>query len=132
MREVTSSLCAKSQSSMDASDSDLLKTYADRFNAREFHALRDLLAVDVRVELVGMATIEGSDLVATQYFGNYRRVAGWRAQAAEVDGKPALLMTRVGMDPYFIGFKLWNTRILSVRDFRHAGYDPSSSDVVVL
>ena len=111
----------------------LVKTYAELFNARRFDALRDLLALDVRVELVGAAALDGRELVTSRYFGNYSATAGWQAHAARVDGRPALVVRQADRPPYFIAFGPTSAGALQrIRDFRHAGYDVQGSDIQAL
>src|SRR5215831_11060667 len=69
----------------------LLARYVALFNARDFDALRAMLAEDVRLELVGMTEKSGA-LDVGHYFGNYARIAGMRVEAGVVDGRPALLV----------------------------------------
>jgi RNA polymerase sigma-70 factor, ECF subfamily len=47
-----------------------LAKYVDRFNARDFDAVRDMLADGVRLELVACTRIEGRQQVS-KYFHNY-------------------------------------------------------------
>ncbi|HEY9065971.1 MAG TPA: RNA polymerase sigma factor [Burkholderiaceae bacterium] len=108
----------------------LVKAYAELFNGRHFDALRDLLAQDIRVELVGAAVLEGRELVTSRYFGNYSATAGWQAQAVRVDGEPALVVRQAGRPSYFIAFGPSSAGVLhKLRDFRHAGYDVEGADV---
>ena len=50
--------------------------YVDRFNARDFNAIRDMLAGDARLERVRQAAKEGPREVAA-YFDNYAGGAIW-------------------------------------------------------
>src|SRR5258707_9878074 len=54
-----------------------LAAYVDRFNARDFDTIRDLLAEDVQLDLVNRTRMSGRTEVGT-YFGNYARVHDWR------------------------------------------------------
>jgi RNA polymerase sigma-70 factor, ECF subfamily len=100
-----------------------LARYVDRFNARDFDAIREMLADDVRVELVNKTQLRGRE--ATNYFTNYAGVSNWLFIAGEVDGVPAALVydpadsTRV---MYFIVFDWVDGRIGAIRDFRYAPY----------
>jgi RNA polymerase sigma-70 factor, ECF subfamily len=100
-----------------------LARYVDRFNARDFDAIREMLADDVRVELVNKTQLRGRE--ATNYFTNYAGMSDWHFVAGEVDGRPAALVC----DPidlsrvmYFIAFDWVDGRIALIRDFRYARY----------
>ena len=54
-----------------------LAAYVDRFNARDFDAVRDMLADEVRLDLVARARLEGKREVAT-YFTNYASIRDWQ------------------------------------------------------
>src|SRR5215468_11160498 len=51
----------------------LLAAYVERFNARDFDAIRDMLADEVRLELVNKSRMNGRGEVA-RYFHNYERL----------------------------------------------------------
>jgi RNA polymerase sigma-70 factor (ECF subfamily) len=100
-----------------------LARYVDRFNARDFDAIREMLADDVRVELVNKTQLRGRE--ATNYFTNYAGMSDWHFAAGEVDGLPVALVC----DPadtsrviYFIAFDWVGERIGLIRDFRYARY----------
>lgn len=100
-----------------------LARYVDRFNARDFDAIREMLADDVRVELVNKAQLRGGE--ATNYFTNYAGVSDWHFVAGEVDGHPAALVCTPGEanhPAYFIVFEWRAERIELIRDFRYARY----------
>src|SRR5690242_3527401 len=64
----------------------LLAAYVDRFNARDFDAIRDMLADEVRLELVARTRMNGSNEVR-KYFHNYAQVEDWHLAAGLVDGR---------------------------------------------
>src|SRR5262249_49586900 len=91
-----------------------LAAYVDRFNARDFDAVRDMLAEDVRLELVGRTRMRGRVEVG-RYFGNYAGVHDWRLASGFVDRRPALI-ARDPHDPsgkpvYFILLQWSDQRI---------------------
>jgi RNA polymerase sigma-70 factor, ECF subfamily len=57
-------------------DRSRLAAYVDRFNARDFDAIRDMLADEVRLELVNKSRLNGRSEVG-RYFHNYDRAADW-------------------------------------------------------
>jgi RNA polymerase sigma-70 factor (ECF subfamily) len=110
-----------------------LALYVDRFNARDFDALRDLLADEVRLELVNQSRMNGRREVAN-YFGNYARVGGWRLAPGFVEEHPAVLVFDES-DPsdapsYFILLQWSGEEILNIRDFRYARYAMADADVI--
>lgn len=102
-----------------------LRRYIDRFNARDFDAVRDLLAEDVRLELVGRFTRRGKSGVS-QYFGNYGGRSDWFFTAGFVDGRQAVLSYRpqnvTGTPTNFILLEWDGDKVSLIRDFYHAGY----------
>jgi len=101
-----------------------LAAYAERFNARDFDAVRDMLAEDVRLELVARTRMRGREVHT--YFGNYASVDDWRLVPRQVEGRPAILV----YDPsepqsppsYFIMLEWDGGKLVAIRDFRHARY----------
>ena len=102
-----------------------LRRYIDRFNARDFDAVRDLLTEDVRLELVGRFVRRGKPGVS-QYFGNYGGRSDWVFAAGFVDGRPAVLSYRpqkvTGTPANFILLEWDGDKVSLIRDFYHAGY----------
>lgn len=112
-----------------------LANYVDRFNARDFDAIRKLLADDVRLELVARARLEGRQEVS-KYFGNYASVNDWRFVLGLVDRQPALLV-RNPNDPaappsYFVLLEWAHDDLARIRDFRYARYVAESAEMIVL
>jgi RNA polymerase sigma-70 factor (ECF subfamily) len=102
-----------------------LAAYVERFNARDFDAVREMLADDVRLELVNKLRAAGRREVGS-YFTNYSRITDWQFVAGLVDGHPGILV-RDPADPdappmYFILLNWRNDRVISIRDFRFARY----------
>ncbi|ESY75955.1 sigma-70 family RNA polymerase sigma factor [Mesorhizobium sp. M0051] len=113
----------------------LLDAYIDRFNARDFDAVRDMLADEVRLELVARTRLNGRQEVGT-YFHNYSQVQDWRFVAGFIEGRPAALV-RDSDDPaarpsYFILLAWQDGKLLTVRDFRHARYVTDCAELLVL
>ena len=113
----------------------LLAAYVDRFNARDFDAVRDMLADEVRLELVNRTHLNGRREVA-RYFHNYSGVRDWRLVPGLVDRRPAVL----AYDPadaskkptYFILLEWAGDKLLGIRDFRHARYAAEAAELVAL
>ena len=100
-----------------------LAAYVDRFNARDFDALRDLLADDVRLDLVNKIRHDGRNNVS-RYFENYAGQSDWRMAMGFADARPAILVFdphRPDAPPaYFIALEWAGGRISRIRDFRYA------------
>jgi RNA polymerase sigma-70 factor (ECF subfamily) len=120
---------------LDQRQAALLAAYAARFNARDFAGVRDLLAEEVRLEVVARTTLRGRDAVAGTYLANYAASTDWQLAPGLVEGRPALLVS--DPDPsasdgavYFILLE-WRDDGLVVagRDFRHARYVMDGAEV---
>ena len=101
----------------------LLGRYVALFNARDFDALRAMLAEDVQLELVGMTEKSGATDVGG-YFNNYARLEGMRLEPGEVDGRPAILAREQpdGRPVYCLFVRFRGERIRFIRDYRYARY----------
>lgn len=108
-----------------------LRAYADLFNAREFDALRDLLAADVQLVMPPNIRRDGKSDVSV-YFARYSEAStSWRMEPAIIDGRPCLMAT----DPEnektrFIVLLDWSDgRIVLIRDFHYARYVMDGIDI---
>jgi RNA polymerase sigma-70 factor, ECF subfamily len=112
-----------------------LAAYVDRFNARDFDAVRNMLADDVRLDLVAKLRMSGRSEVGN-YFGNYSRIADWRLVPALVDGRPAALVfdpdDSSGRPTYFILLEWGGDGLVNIRDFRYARYAIEGAQLLVL
>lgn len=107
-------------------DQALLIAYADRFNARDWDGLRDMLADTTRLDLVArrkprLVTRGG------EYFTNYARTQGLAMTPLIVEGQPALrVRTEIsggaGGPPYLVVLQIEGCKVTSIRDFRYARY----------
>jgi RNA polymerase sigma-70 factor, ECF subfamily len=106
-------------------DRERLSAYVAHFNARDFDAIRAMIADDVRLELVNKTRLNGKDEVS-RYFGNYDKVEDWHLVPGLVEGRPAILV----FDPrapaagpkYFMLVDWQAGKVAAIRDFRHAAY----------
>ena len=111
-----------------------LDAYVAHFNARDFDALRAMIADDVRCELVGKTRMKGKAEVS-RYFGNYAKVSDWRLAPGLLEGRPAVLV----FDPaspdagptYFMLLSWQAGQVAAIRDFRHAAYVIDGADYLV-
>jgi len=113
----------------------LLAAYVDRFNARDFDAVRDMLAEEVRLELVNKTRLNGRQEVG-RYFHNYSLVRDWRFVPGFVDRRPAILVCRaddVSARPaYFVLLQWGGDQLTGIRDFRYARYAIDGAEVLAL
>jgi RNA polymerase sigma-70 factor, ECF subfamily len=112
----------------------LLAAYVERFNARDFDAIRDMLADEVRLELVNKSRISGRREVA-RYFHNYDRLRDWQLVPALVDRRPAALV-RDPNDPsqrpaYFVLLDWTGASVVNIRDFRYASYAIDGAELFI-
>lgn len=109
-----------------------LRAYADLFNAREFDALRDLLAADVQLVMPPNIRRDGKGDVGLYYTRYSEAPTPWQLYPAVVDGRAALLAA----DPTApeIRFPVlldWSDgRIVAIRDFHYARYVMDGIDIV--
>jgi RNA polymerase sigma-70 factor (ECF subfamily) len=110
----------------------LVAAYVDRFNARDFEAVRELLAEDVRLELVTRRRLNGRGEVSP-YFTNYAAIRDWRLVAGTVDGRPAALVHLAdGMadrPDYFVLLEWSEGQLIGIRDFYYARYAAEDADL---
>ena len=110
---------------LSAEERGRLSSYAEHFNARDFDRLRDMLAAEVRLDLVSRAEAHGRKGVGN-YYSNYDRVYDWLMKPGQVEGRPAML----AFDPedsasgpaYFILLEFSAGELHLIRDFRYARY----------
>jgi RNA polymerase sigma-70 factor (ECF subfamily) len=110
---------------LTAAEISRLRAYADRFNARDFDALRDLLAEDVRLELANRVRLAGRKDVSV-YFGRYDGVSDWVFSVGVAEGRLALLVRNPadasGTVRYVVLLDWVGDQISLIRDFKYAPY----------
>jgi RNA polymerase sigma-70 factor (ECF subfamily) len=106
-------------------DQARLSAYVASFNARDFDAIRAMIADDVRLELVSKTRMQGKAEVS-RYFGNYSKVSNCHLVAGSVEGRPAILVFdphEPGAPPKYFMLLGWTAdKVATIRDFRHAPY----------
>ena len=106
-------------------DRERLSAYVASFNARDFDAIRAMIADDVRLELVNKTRLNGKAEVS-RYFGNYDKVTDWHLVPGLVEGRPAILVfdrnEPGGELKYFMLVDWQAGKVATIRDFRHAAY----------
>lgn len=107
----------------------LLMAYVDRFNARDFDAIRDMLADEVQLELVNLTRKKGRSEVSI-YFHNYGQAQDWKFVPGFADRRAAILVrdpSEVGC--YFIFLDWAGDKVAGIRDFRYARYVTEGAEV---
>jgi len=102
--------------------SPVVARYAALFNARDWDAVRAMLADDVRLDITLRATRVGRREVGL-YFTNYDAHHDWQLAPAWLDGREVLAVPASATRPaYFIELVVTGDRIAAIRDFRYLGY----------
>jgi RNA polymerase sigma factor (sigma-70 family) len=104
--------------------SPLIARYAALFNARDWDAVRAMLADDARLDLVGRAQRAGRRAVGA-YFTNYDAVRDWYLVPAWLDGREVLAVYRDRNDArpsYFVALTFVEDRLSVIQDFRYVPY----------
>jgi RNA polymerase sigma-70 factor (ECF subfamily) len=113
----------------------LLAAYVDRFNDHDFDAVREMLAEEVKLEVVNRLRLSGRREVS-KYFTNYAEVPDWRLIPGFIDGRPGILVgdpaDLKGRPTYFIVLNWGVGGILGIRDFRYARYAIEGAELVAL
>jgi len=113
------------QPTLSDADRTRLSAYVAHFNARDFDAIRAMIADDVRLELVNKTRLNGKAEVS-RYFGNYDKISDWHLVAGLVEGRPAILVfdpDAPGSGPKYFMLLDWSAdKVAAIRDFRHAPY----------
>jgi RNA polymerase sigma-70 factor (ECF subfamily) len=109
------------------SDADRIRlgAYVAHFNARDFDAIRAMIADDVKLELVNKTKLAGKTEVS-RYFGNYSGAGDWHLVPGLVEGHPAILVfdpNEANAKPKYFMLLGWSAdKIATIRDFRYAPY----------
>jgi RNA polymerase sigma-70 factor (ECF subfamily) len=113
------------QPKLSNADRARLSAYVTHFNARDFDAIRAMIADDVRLELVNKTRLNGKAEVS-RYFGNYDNIGDWHLVAGLVEDRPAILVfdpNAPGSGPKYFMLLSWSAdKVATIRDFRHAPY----------
>jgi len=125
LREIAGEPDDAPQAQLSEADRARLGAYVEHFNARDFDAIRAMIADDVRLDLVNRTRMRGKAEVS-RYFGNYAKVTDWHLVPGLVEGRPAILVIDPGereAGPKYFMLLDWSAgRVSTIRDFRHAAY----------
>src|SRR5467141_1044802 len=125
LRELADEPEDRPQPKLSGADRDRLGAYVAHFNARDFDAIRAMIADDVRLDLVNKTRMNGKAEVS-RYFGNYSGINDWHLVPGLVEGRPAILVldpNEPGSAPKYFMLLQWSAdKVATIRDFRHAAY----------
>lgn len=104
----------------------LLAAYVSHFNARNFDAIRAMLADEVRLDIAGGRGGGKGRQEVGGYFDRYDALEDWHFVPGTIEGRPAALAHDPGRlsDPpiYFVLLSWADGRLIEIRDFRYARY----------
>jgi RNA polymerase sigma-70 factor (ECF subfamily) len=110
-----------------------LANYVEHFNGRNFDVLREMLAEDVRLDLVAKTRLDGRGQVS-RYFHNYSGLYDWHFVPGLVDRRPGLLVFDTNnpapKPSYFVLLEWLGEQISFIRDFRNARYVAESAEMI--
>jgi RNA polymerase sigma-70 factor, ECF subfamily len=125
LRELADEPEDRPQPKLSDADRDRLGAYVAHFNARDFDAIRAMIADDVRLDLVNKTRMNGKAEVS-RYFGNYSKIDDWHLVPGLVEGRPAILVfdpNEPDAGPKYFMLLQWSAdKVADIRDFRHASY----------
>jgi RNA polymerase sigma-70 factor (ECF subfamily) len=129
LRQAVDSAQDLTPASLTEAETLLLSRYAERFNAHDFDGLREMLAEDVRLDLVGRFQARGAQPTG-RYYTSYAKVPECRLRPGLVEGRAALLAsdTPDQAPDYFILLTWHGERIAAITDYRHARHVLADSD----
>src|SRR6267154_942106 len=110
LRELADEPEDRPQPKLSDADRDRLGAYVAHFNARDFDAIRAMIADDVRLDLVNQTRMSGKAEVS-RYFGNYSKVGDWHLVPGLVEGRPAILVfdpDQPGSGPKYFMLLQWS------------------------
>ena len=116
-------------------DRKKMTAYVRLFQMGDFDASRDLLAEDVKLDLVNRLKLEGRQEIS-RYFTGYAQVTKWRFAFGAVEGRPAMLVfdntSPMDKPAHFVLLEWRADRIIAIRDFLFASYALEAVDWVRL
>jgi len=134
LRALSKHVKADAPAPLGEQERELLTRYIERFNARDFDALRAMLADEVRLDLVNRTTRQGRVAVG-EYFHRYDQVDDWRLVLGSVENRPVGLVYTIGepqsQPAYFILLTWEHEQITCIRDYRYAQYVMRDAEVEI-
>ncbi|HEX6764001.1 MAG TPA: sigma-70 family RNA polymerase sigma factor [Polyangiaceae bacterium] len=123
IRALATSSPKTGEKAMDPEERKRLHHYASLFNARDWDALRALIAEDARLDLVSRTERRGAGV--GEYFTRYSALPDMRVVPGALDGRPALALYKPRDAPHPNHFVLleWRGPALTlIRDFFYVPY----------
>ena len=113
--------------------SPVLARYIELFNARDWDAVRAMLADEVRLDVVSVSRRQGRERVEL-YFTNYAKLTDMRFATAWLDGREVIAAFRPASatrPAYFIAVEAngKGDSIASIRDYFHVPYIMREADI---
>src|SRR6202163_3693200 len=125
LRELADERDDRPPPTLSDADRKRLGVYVAHFNARDFDAIRAMIADDVRLDLVSKTRMNGK-IEVSKYFGNYSKASDCHVCPGLVEGHPAILVfdpSEPGSAPKYFMLLQWSAdKVAAIRDFRHAAY----------
>lgn len=135
LRAIAAEPTAQRVPDLSAAECQRLAAYIALFNARDFDRVRDLLAEDVRLELVNRLRLRGKNEVG-RYFHRYAEANFWHLVPGIVDGHLAALVCDADdpvSPPRYFALLAWDgEQIVGIRDFLFARYAIEGAEVAML
>jgi RNA polymerase sigma-70 factor (ECF subfamily) len=122
---------------LDEREFKLLTRYVDRFNARDFEAVRQMLTEETRLDLVNKAKLRGATEISNNYFHNYRNLHDWHFAPGIVENRPAILVFDPQIESatrpvYFLLLTIENEQVSAIRDYRYARHVADETEITVI
>ncbi len=133
LRKLSKSLDTDAPLKLDEPEARLLAEYVARFNARDFDAVRAMLADDVRLDLVERAQAKGAPDVGN-YFNNYSKLEGVLLTPGFVEDRPAILVSEgadAAVPAYFVLLQWDQGKLSLIRDYRYARYVMADAAITI-
>ncbi len=135
LRELSKSVTEAVPTVLDAHERELLAGYVACFNARDFDAVRAMLADEVRLDLINRLKLQGVAEVG-EYFHRYALADDWRLALGAVEDRPAILVydpREQSSQPVYFMLLAWEgAQVSIIRDYRYAPYVLREANVLVI
>jgi RNA polymerase sigma-70 factor (ECF subfamily) len=135
LRELADAPEARSAPVLAEPERSRLAAYVERFNAHDFDAVREMLADEIRLEVVNKLRLSGRTEVS-KYFTNYAKMSDWHLIPGFVDRRPGILVRDLadtnGRPTYFILLSWRGNGLIRIRDFRYARYAIEGAELIAL
>jgi RNA polymerase sigma-70 factor (ECF subfamily) len=109
--------------------------YVEGFKTGDFDTVRQMLADDVKLDLVARQYRQGKSQVG-EYYTAYAAAKQWAYAAGVVDGRAAMLVYDRGISlaapAYFVALDFEDDRVVSIHDFLFARYAMDGVDLSLL